>query len=121
MKTRLTLPAGTRELVKKYLLFVLTSEDPTRFKENTLAEIRRVALAEKFTNANEQRWYNFNAKAAIRDWFQGLGMSVAFTYYDIARKMRVWGYEVNEDDDDDYYDKCDLYWDILAKVVYEAK
>ena len=121
MKARLTLPAGTRELVKKYLLYILRTEDSTRFKANTIAEIRRVALAEKFANENERCWYNFNAKAAIRDWFQGLGMSVDFTYYEIANRMRLWGYTVSETDDDDYYDKCDLYWDILAKVVYEAK
>ena len=121
MKTRLTLPADTRELVKKYLLCILETEDPTRFKANTISEIRRVALAEKFSNANERRWYNLNTKAAIRDWFQGLGMSLAFTCYDIANRMRLWGYTVSETNDDDYYAKCDLYWDILAKVVYEAK
>ena len=111
----------TRKKVKEYLLDCLRGEDPTRFKKETIGEIRRVALAEKFANENERHQYHYNAEAAIRDWFQGLGMSVAFTYHDIARKMRVWGYKVNEDDDDDYYDKCDLYWDILAKVVYEAK
>lgn len=111
---------NTREMVCNYLLNILKSEDPTRFKEQTIGEIRRVALDEKYSNANEKRWYHYNAKAAIRDWFQGLGMSVDFTYFDIANRMRSWGYKVNEVDDEDYYNKCDLYWDILADVVYNA-
>lgn len=117
----ITLPRGTKAKVKQYLLNILTDEDPTRFKKITLGEIRRVALDEKFSSENEKHWYKYNAKNAIRDWFQGLGMNVDFTYYDIAKLMREWGYTVNEDDDDDYYDKCDLYWDILAKVVFEGK
>ena len=117
----ITLPRGTKKLVTNYLLGILQDEDPTRFKRQTLGEIRRVALEEKFSNANEKAWYKYNAKAAIRDWFQGLGMGVDYTYYDIARRMRIWGYTVSEEDDDDYYDKCDLYWDILAKVVYEGR
>ena len=117
----ITLPKGTKGKVKEYLINLIPNEDPSRFKKATLSEIRRVALAEKFANENEKRWYNYNAKAAIRDWFQGLGMGVEYTYYNIANRMRLWGYTVNEDDDDDYYYKCDLYWDILAKVVWEGK
>lgn len=114
------IPVPVRAKVKQYLLDIIPTEDPTRFKKETLGEIRRVALAEKYASENERRWYHHNAKNAIRDWFQGLGMSVAFTYYDIANLMRLWGYTVSETDDDDYYDKCDLYWDILAKVVCEG-
>lgn len=117
----ITLPRGARAKVKRYLINLIKNEDPTRFHKETLGEIRRVALAEKFNNVNEKRYYNYNAKAAIRDWFQGLGMGVKYTYYDIAKKMRYWGYKVNEDDEDDYYAKCDLYWDILAKVVFEGR
>lgn len=118
---RITLPEGTKAEVEEYLLGIIPGEDPTRFHKVTLSEIRRVALEEKFSNGNEKRWYNYDAEAAIRDWFQGLGMGVAYTYYDIAKRMRLWGYNVNEDDDDDYYAKCDLYWDILAKVVFEGR
>lgn len=121
MKT-ITLPKGTKSKVTNYLLSLIQDEDPTRFRKVTLGEIRRVALAEKFANENERRWYHYNAKAAIRDWFQGLGISgVAYTYYDIANRMRLWGYTVDENNDDDYYYKCDLYWDILAKVVFEGR
>lgn len=118
--SRVQLPKGTKAKVTEYLLGIIPDEDPTRFKKATLGEIRRVALDEKFSSENERRWYKYNAKAAIRDWFQGLGMGVDYTYYDIANRMRLWGYTVSETDDDDYYNKCDLYWDILAKVVYEA-
>lgn len=121
MKKEIVMPYGAKTKVKNYLLGILADEDPTRFRRETIGEIRRVALSEKFANENERRWYHYNAEAAIRDWFQGLGMSVAYTYYDIANRMRRWGYTVSEIDDDDYYDKCDLYWDILAKVVYEAR
>ena len=115
------LPRGTKGKVKEYLLDILKDEDQIRFKKVTLGEIRRVALEEKFSTENERSWYRYNSKNAIRDWFQGLGMSVDYTYYDIANRMRDWGYEVNEDNDEDYYAKCDLYWDILAKVVNEGR
>ena len=120
MTEAIILPRGTKTKVRNYLLGILPDEDPTRFKRQTIGEIRRVALAEKFSSVEEKKYYLYNAKAAIRDWFQGLGMSVEYTYYDIANRMRLWGYVVNEDDEDDYYDKCDLYWDILAKVVFES-
>ena len=115
------LPRGTKTKVKQYLINIISDEDQTRFRNATLGEIRRVALAEKFSNASEKRYYKYNPKAAIRDWFQGLGMGVAYTYYDIANRMRLWGYDVDEEDEDDYHAKCDLYWDILAKVVYEGR
>lgn len=115
------LPKGTRNKVEQYLINIIPNEDQTRFHKATLGEIRRVALAEKFANSSEKRYYRYNAKAAIRDWFQGLGMGVEYTYYDIAKRMRLWGYTVDENNEDDYYDKCDLYWDILAKVVFEGK
>lgn len=118
---KIILPKGTKSKVKKYLIDIVKDEDTSRFKKASIREIRRVALAEKFANENERRWYNYNAKHAIRDWFQGLGMSVDFTYYDIANRMRSWGFKVNEDDDNDYYRKCEMYWYILAEVVFEGR
>jgi hypothetical protein len=110
-------PKKVRHNVISYLLGIIPREDKTRFTETSISEIYRVALSEVYNHA--EKYYHYNKKAAIRDWFQGLGMNVDFTYFDIARRMRAWGYTVNEDDEEDYYNKCDLWWDILATVVYE--
>ena len=101
---------------RKYLKEVLADEDETRFSGKTIAAIKETALAEKYRHA--ERYYSYDERLAIHDWFLGLGMNVDFTYYDIANRMRSWGYEVNEDDEDDYYSKQNLYWYILTDVVY---
>lgn len=107
-----------KQKIVAYLLECLESEDADRFSAHTIAAIKETALAEKYRYAEKYYWYN--RQLAIKDWFQGLGMSVAYTYYDIANLMRNWGFCINEDDEDDYYDKCDLYWDLLAYVVYKV-
>lgn len=101
--------------VSEYLLTALDSEDQDRFSGRTVYAIRECAISEKSYEVARS-----GVKNAIRDWLLGLGLSVDFTYYDIANRMREWGYTVDEDNDDDYYDKCDLYWDILTQVIYSA-
>ena len=119
-KTRILyeLEKNLNQKIAAYLLDCLKTEDEDRFSGHTIAAIKETALAEKYRNA--EGYYRYNKRLAIRDWFQGLGMSVVYTYYDIANLMRNWGFSVNEDDEDDYYDKCNLYWDLLTYVVYNA-
>ena len=112
------LEKNLRQKISAYLLECLEREDEDRFADYTIAAIKVTALAEKYRNA--EKYYHHNERFAIKDWFQGLGMSVDFTYYDIANRMRNWGFYVNEDDEEDYYDKCDLYWDLLTYVVATA-
>lgn len=101
--------------VGDYLIECLDGEDPERFDGKTLRHIYVTALFEKRHEVER-----VGEKEAIKDWLQGLGMSVDYTYYDIANRMRSWGYEVSENNEDDYYEKCDLYWDILTQVIYEG-
>lgn len=101
--------------VGDYLVECLDGEDPDRFEGKSLRNIYATALSEKSHEVKR-----IGEKAAIRDWLQGLGMSVDYTYYDIANRMRSWGYTVSETDENDYYEKCDLYWDILTQVIYEG-
>lgn len=112
---RIVIPEELRDIVTHYLLTILEDEEADRFSEKSLSCISRVISAEK-----NYEWKRYGKGNAIRDWFLGLGMNVDFSFYDIANKMREWGFKVNEDDDDDYYAKCDLYWDILTQVVYDA-
>ena len=104
--------------IRAYLIDALKIEEEGRFGDlNSVKAIKNTALREKYKGA--EKYYGNSELAAIRDWYQGLGLSViAYSYYDIANLMREWGYEVNEDDDDDYYKKCDMYWDILAQITY---
>ena len=110
------LEKNLNQKITAYLLECLEEEDETRFSEHSIAAIKETALKEKYYGA--EAYYHHLERLAIRDWFQGLGMSVAFTYYDIANLMRNWGFYVNEDDEDDYYEKCDFYWDLLTYVVF---
>ena len=100
-RTRLIceLEKNLNQKVTAYLLECLEGEDEDRFPVHTIAFIKEKALAEKYRYA--ERYYRYNERLAIKDWFQGLGMSVAFTYYDIANLMRKWGFYVNENEEDD--------------------
>lgn len=48
-------------------------------------------------------------------------MNIDYWNEDIAKLMEKWGFTMNENDEDDYYDKIESYWYILADVVLEEK
>ena len=104
--------------VRSYLLDLLKSEEEDRFGDlDSIKAIKNTALREKYKGA--EQYYRNDKITAIRDWYQGLGLSgIAYSYHDIAYLMRGWGYTVNEDNDEEYYKKCDMFWDILAQITY---
>ena len=112
------LEKNLNQKIADYLLDCLKGEDEDRFSDYTIAAIKETALAEKYNNS--KGYYRYNERLAIKDWFQSLGMNVDFTYYDIANRMRNWGFYINEDDEEDYYEKCNFYWDLLTYVVFMA-
>lgn len=103
--------------IRSYLLDALKDEELGRFENlDSIKAIKNTALKEKYYGA--EIFYRYSKYNAIRDWLQGLGLSgIAFSYYDIANLMREWGYTVNENDDLDYFNKQDLYWDLLTQII----
>ena len=103
--------------IRAYLLDALKNEEEDRFGDlNSLRSIKETALKENYYGIED--YYKNDEYAAIKDWFQGIPLSaIACNYCEIAKIMREWGYKVDENDEEDYYKKMNLYWDVITQVV----
>lgn len=94
--------------VKNYLTEVAQSEDL-----NTIKDIK-----DKFINEYGKAW----KRNACIEWIRGLGVGVAYSYYDIIQLMAKWLDESTEEAEKWLDKRGDgLYWDLLAREILASK